>query len=139
MKRDQKILADTSATQRHADALCDGRLIYQDCTCGNRWLPPKDECPVCLGTDWNWKDACGRGRLISWVVYRVAYDERFQDKLPYNVAIVELEEGPRLISNIVDFPDGKGLLLDMPLELTVQIEDKIAFARFKAAAISGPD
>jgi uncharacterized OB-fold protein len=107
-----------------------GRLTYQHCVCGHRWLPPRTECPYCLGTDWSWRDASGRGKLVSWVVYFVAYDEAFKEKLPYNVAIVELEEGVRLVSNIIGCPDGQGLELDMPLELAVEHEGDVVLARF---------
>ncbi len=107
-----------------------GRLTYQHCICGHRWLPPRTECPSCLGTDWSWRDASGRGKLVSWVVYFVAYDEAFKEKLPYNVAIVELEEGVRLVSNITGCPDGQGLELDMPLELAVEHEGDVVLARF---------
>ena len=107
-----------------------GRLTYQHCVCGHRWLPPRTECPSCLGTDWSWRDASGRGKLVSWVVYFVAYDEAFKEKLPYNVAIVELEEGVRLVSNIIGCPDGQGLELDMPLELAVEHEGDVVLARF---------
>src|SRR5690606_11425716 len=44
-------------------ALDEGRLVYQCCEgCGNRWLPPRPECPRCLGDAWTWRDASGRGR-----------------------------------------------------------------------------
>jgi uncharacterized OB-fold protein len=97
-------------------ALSAGRLTFQQCACGNRWLPPRQHCPQCLGADWRWIEASGRGTLLSWIVYRVAYDESVANRLPYNVAIVALEEGPRLITNIVDRPDGAGLVPDAPVE-----------------------
>jgi uncharacterized OB-fold protein len=40
--------------------------------------------------------------LYSWVIYHVAFHPEFRDRLPYNVALVELDEGPRMITNIVD-------------------------------------
>jgi uncharacterized protein len=117
-------------TNAYWQSLEAGRLTYQHCACGHRWLPPRTECPSCLGTDWSWRDASGRGKLVSWVVYFVAYDEAFKAKLPYNVAIVELEEGVRLISNITGCPDGQGLELNMPLELAVEHEGDVVLARF---------
>jgi len=102
------------------EALAEGRLVYQRCrACGNRWLPARAECPRCLAADHEWVAASGRGRLLSWVVYRVAYHESLRDRLPYNVAIIELEEGPRLISSIPGRPDGSGLYMDAPVVLEV--------------------
>ena len=115
-----------SASQTYWQALEAGRLTYQQCHCGHRWLPPRAECPSCLGTDWVWREARGAGRLISWVVYFVAYDDAFKDKLPYNVAIVELDEGPRMITNILDCPDGRGLSMDMRVKLSItHAEDQV--------------
>jgi uncharacterized OB-fold protein len=99
-------------------ALDEGRLVFQCCRgCGHRWLPPRAECPGCLGDAWDWRDASGRGRLVSWVVYRVAYHDSLRDRLPYNVAVVELDEGPRLITSIPDRPDGAGLTMDARVTL----------------------
>jgi len=116
--------AGDPAEHYHA-CLASGRLVFQACECGNRWLPPRSHCPRCLGARWSWQDACGRGRILSWVVYRVAYDDSVASRLPYNVAIVELEEGPRVVTNILDRPDGAGLAVG-------------AAVRYEAVRDSGP-
>ena len=85
-----------------AAALREGRLLLQRCACGELRLPPRAACAVCLSTDWTWHAAAGGGRLYSWVVYHVAFHPDFRERLPYNVAVVELDEGPRLITSIVD-------------------------------------
>jgi uncharacterized OB-fold protein len=77
-----------------------GVLKYQSCSCGHRWLPARKLCPACLGADWQWQAATGGGVIKSWVVYHTAYHPDFKDRLPYNVAIVKLDEGPQLITNI---------------------------------------
>jgi uncharacterized OB-fold protein len=109
------------------DAIAANRLIFQRCRhCRNAWLPPRSECPNCLEADWAWNDARGTGRIVSWVVYHTAHDESFKDRVPYNVAIVELDEGPRMVTNIVGVPhdqieaDGKVRFIAEPRgELTV--------------------
>jgi hypothetical protein len=68
---------------------------------------------------------------VSWVVYHHAYHDYFASRLPYNVAVVELEEGPRLISNVVG-ATGR-LRIDMPLKLVIEREAGIALARFAPA------
>lgn len=78
-----------------------GELLYQSCDHGHAWLPPRTACPYCLSRSIAWLRAKGTGSLVSWVVYHVAHHESFKDRVPYNVAIVELDEGPRLITNIL--------------------------------------
>ena len=111
-------------------ALEEGRLVFQRCqSCGHAWLPPRSECPRCLGSEHSWDPASGRAKLVSWVVYHHAYHDYFAAKLPYNVAVVELAEGPRLTSNI-DAGDA-ALRVDMPLQLVVQRESGFALPRFR--------
>jgi hypothetical protein len=114
------------------DALKEGHLQFQRCKkCNHAWLPPRGECPNCLGDAWAWERASGKGTLVSWVVYHIAYHEAFAGKLPYNVAVVELSEGPRLITNIVNPTEKGGLRADRPVELAIEREHGIALARFR--------
>src|SRR4051812_14121480 len=95
-------LLDVDAIQEaHSAALAEGRLMLQVCECGQRWLPARANCPSCLGAQWSWQAAQGGGRLKSWVIYHIAFHPDFQARLPYNVALVELDEGPQLITNII--------------------------------------
>jgi hypothetical protein len=87
--------------EAYSAALAEGRLVIQVCACGHRWMPPRTACSACLSLQWRWETAQGGGRLKSWVVYHTAFHDSFRERLPYNVALVELDEGPRLITNIV--------------------------------------
>lgn len=110
-------------------ALREGRLEFQRCNaCGNAWLPARGECPKCLSPQWSWQQASGTAKLVSWVVYHHAYHPWFAKKIPYNVSVVELAEGPRLISNVVH---GERLKIEMPLQLVIEREGDVALARFK--------
>ncbi|MDX3907035.1 MAG: OB-fold domain-containing protein [Pigmentiphaga sp.] len=113
------------------DEIKQGRLVYQYCSCGHAWLPPRALCPKCLGTDWTWKQASGNGELVSWVVYHVAYHPEFKNRLPYNVAIVALEEGPRLITNIVGGQDR--LAVGAPVRLAIDTTREVPLAQFELA------
>jgi uncharacterized OB-fold protein len=131
-------MADFPAPERtelnapYWDSLAQGHLTFQRCRhCRHAWLPARAECPECLRADWAWEEASGRAKLVSWVVYHVAFHEWFRPKLPYNVATVELEEGPRLLGNIVG--DTTNLRIDMPLSLAIETEEGIALARFRPA------
>jgi uncharacterized OB-fold protein len=113
-------------------ALDEGRHIFQRCTtCGHAWLPPRHECPRCLNDTSTWETAGGKARLISWVVYHTAFHPAFKDRLPYTVAVVELAEGPRLISNIVDAGDPETLRIDQPLQLVIEREGDVALPRYR--------
>lgn len=114
------------------DALKDNRLVLPACACGHRWLPASPECPNCLQADrWRWTDASGRGTVVSWVVYRTAYHTAFKDRLPYNVALVELAEGPRLITNLL-MPLAD-IRIGLPVVLKAEEEQGLAVARFAPA------
>jgi uncharacterized OB-fold protein len=114
------------------DALAAGRHTFQRCTaCGHAWLPPRHECPVCLRAEWTWEAASGEARLISWVVFHTAFHPAFKSRLPYTVAVVELAEGPRLISNIVDCGDPEALRIEQPLALVIEDESGVAIPRYR--------
>ena len=119
----------TPLSQPYWDALKEGRLTFQRCrNCSHSWLPPRAECPECLAGEWDWTAAAGKGRVVSWVIYHHAYHEEFKERLPYNVALVELDEGPRLITNIVN-PDA-GIAVEKPVKLQIEDEHGVALARF---------
>jgi uncharacterized OB-fold protein len=116
------------------DALREGHLVFQRCGCGHAFLPARRHCPACLQAEPKWERASGKGRLVSWVVYHTAYHPAFESRLPYNVALVELAEGPRLLTNIVDRNDA--LVADAPVELEIEREGDAALARFRLAPAS---
>jgi uncharacterized OB-fold protein len=113
-------------------ALEEGRHTFQRCSfCANAWLPPRRECPRCLRDTWTWETASGAARLISWVVYHTAFHPAFENRLPYTVAVVELAEGPRLISNIAGGEDPETLRIDQPLRLAIEREGGVAVPRYR--------
>jgi len=60
--------------------------------------------PPSLSANFGWQETSGRGRIYSFVVYHRVYHPAFEQDVPYTVAIVELDEGPRLLANIVGTP-----------------------------------
>jgi uncharacterized OB-fold protein len=121
----------TPLSKPYWDGLQDGRLSFQRCSaCGHAWLPPRAECPECWKPEWEWVAASGHGRLVGWVIYHHAYHPAFKDRLPYNVALVELDEGPRLITNLVNIGD-RQLAVELPVKLRVENEHGAAVARFE--------
>jgi len=121
----------TETSRPFWDGLKAGTLLFQQCGQGHRWLPARDHCPHCLSGDVRFVPAAGGARLVSWVLYRSAHHPAFESRVPYNVAIVELDEGPRMISNILC--DESALRADMPLRLRIEAQDDYAVARFEPA------
>lgn len=103
--------ADQTPAEAYVAALADERLTFQRCTtCGHAWLPARADCPNCWSPDHTREQASGQATVVSWVIFHVAFDPRFKDRMPYNVALVDLDEGPRLITNIIDLPDGEDIV-----------------------------
>ena len=69
--------------------------------CGHIRYPISRVCPKCLSYEFEWADLSGRGEVFSYVVFYQLYDKAFEKDIPYNVALVQLDEGPRMYSNIV--------------------------------------
>jgi uncharacterized OB-fold protein len=81
--------------------LRDGKLLVQRCVdCGTHQLYPRDRCLTCRGSV-EWVEASGRGSVYSYTVIRQNYARPFRDWIPYVVALIDLEEGPRVMSNVV--------------------------------------
>lgn len=81
----------------------EGRLLAQRCKgCGRLRFPPKVVCPHCLAREAAWEQLSGRGSVFSYTVFRRLYHPGFAGEMPYAVALVELDEGPRILSNIVN-------------------------------------
>ena len=83
------------------DALREGRLRLQRCPRDGFFFYPRSRCPDCLGDNWSWEDVSGRGTVYSFTVDRVGLDPAQRSRIPLVIAIIELEEGPRLTSNVV--------------------------------------
>ncbi|MGV1049645.1 MAG: Zn-ribbon domain-containing OB-fold protein [Solirubrobacterales bacterium] len=125
--------APAAPERRFERGLEEGELLFQRCEGGHAWLPPRAHCPACLGDRFEWEVAGGAATLVSWVVYRRGFDPAWEDRLPYDVAVVELAEGPRLISNVVGIEGFEALRAGMELRLRVEREGGVALARFVPA------
>ena len=113
-------------------ALAAGELMYQRCqACQFAVLPARSECPRCLQPRLEWQRASGAAKLVSWIVYHHAFHPAFASRLPYTVAVVELSEGARLVTNIVDVADPEQLRIEMPLILTIEQDSGVAIPRFR--------
>ena len=99
--------------------------------CERPFYPPQHRCPSCLGDRIEWRQVSGRARVFSWIVMHQVYDPAFKDRAPYIVASVELEEGPRLITNLVNCPRD-GVRIDLPVRAVYEdIDDDLALVYFE--------
>jgi uncharacterized OB-fold protein len=107
-------------------AAADGRLLIQRCTaCGTRQFYPRQVCAACGSTP-EWEQASGRGVVHTFTIVRQNGAKPFSAELPYVVAIVELEEGPRMMGNVTGCAP-ENVTVGMPVHAyAVTIEDGLA-------------
>lgn len=104
--------------------------------CGKIFFPPGACCPHCLSQNLGWKALSGRGTVESWTVFHQLYYKGFADELPYNVAVVRLDEGISLMSNIVGVARD-GLSSGMKVQVCFeQATDDITLPKFRPAGHS---
>jgi hypothetical protein len=122
----------STESQPYWDGLREHKLLMPRCdSCDCYWFPPSLHCPRCGSAKWTWTPTSGRGRIFSYVVYHRVYHPGFADEVPYAVAVIELDEGPRMISNVVGIPPDK-LVCDMKVEVVYHpITPGITLPRFK--------
>lgn len=82
--------------------------------CDRFFFYPREECPRCFSRDPQWANVSGRGRLHSYTIVHQPANPAFQEDAPHVYAVIQLDEGPRMISNMVEceFDD---LQVDMPV------------------------
>ena len=87
-------------------------------------------CPHCAGKDFSWTELSGHGNVYSFIVYHRLYHPAFKDKLPYVVAVIALEEGPRIISNVVGIPVDE-VRCELPVTVTYEeVRDGYVIPKF---------
>ncbi len=122
-------------SQPFFDGASRGVLMIRHCnTCQANLHPATEFCPECLGDDLSWAEASGKGTLHTFGLMHQNYHPAFTAELPYNVSVVELEEGPRLNTNVVGIDDDK-LEVGMALEVVFeQFEGGVKLPKFQPAS-----
>lgn len=104
-------------TQPFWDGCREHKLMFQKCgECGHVRWPPSVLCPRCHASITEWITARGRGKIYTYAVYHVPFHEAFKDSLPYVTAVIELDEGPRVLSRITGC-DIEDIRCDMPVKV----------------------
>jgi hypothetical protein len=126
----------TPEAKPYWDGAREGKLMIPRCrACGKPFMYPRVRCPFCASSDITWFQASGRGRLYSFEIAHQILNKAFRVKTPVVLAMVELEEGPRLLTNLVNVePDPTKLRCDMPVEVVFEtLTDQVSLPMFQPA------
>ena len=130
---ERSIPKPTPETAHYWEGARAGELRLQRCkACDHAYFPPRPFCPECSSRDVTVFAASGKATLYSYVISHLK-SPGFEP--PYAIAVVELEEGPRMMSNILDCAQTpEALVLDMDLEVTWEkLTDEITLPQFRPA------
>ncbi len=113
----------TPTEQPFYDACAAGKLALQRCQhCGHVLFYPRTHCDACQSDQLAWEDASGAGTIASYTVVRRAVSADFE--APYVIALIDLAEGPRMMSQIIDAdPDALAVGLSVKVDFTAWSED----------------
>ncbi|HEU5228175.1 MAG TPA: Zn-ribbon domain-containing OB-fold protein [Ktedonobacteraceae bacterium] len=116
------------------DGCRQGKLLLQYCgQCQRYQFYPRLYCMQCGAETPGWVESSGRGIIYSYTIIRQSKAPEFMHDTPYNIAIVQLEEGPRLMSNIVDV-EPTNLRVDLPVQVVFDaVTENISIPRFRPA------
>ena len=102
MDLEYPVPAVNADTKPYWDAAREGRLVLKFCsTCRKAHFPPRYLCPTCWSACTDWIESKGRGALYSFTVMHRAPTPAFNAGVPYVVALVDLDEGPRMLANVI--------------------------------------
>jgi hypothetical protein len=107
-------------------------LVVQRCGgCGTMRFPARAICSRCLARDAVWVPVSGRGTVFSFAIMHQAVHPGFAAEVPYAVVVIELDEGPRLLSNLIDCPTGD-VRIGMPVEVTFDdVSPEVTLPKFR--------
>jgi len=113
-------------------AVKEHQLRMQRCPRDGFFFYPRSRCPECLGDDWSWEDIGGRGKVHSFTVDRVGHLPALRALAPYAIAIVELDDGPRVTARLVDV-DADKVEVGMPVEACFEDLPELTLLHFRPA------
>ena len=113
-------------------------LVVQRCRgCGAYRFPARDLCSRCLSREAEWAPVSGRGAVFSYAIMHQVYHPGFADVVPYAIVVVELEEGVRMLSNLVDCPVER-IEIGMPVEAVFEaVTPEVTLPKFRARRAAG--
>ena len=112
----------------------EGELWLRHCkSCDKTYFYPRDLCPMCFSRDTDWIQTDGKGTLHTFAIVHRGPTPAFRDKAPYVTAVVELQGGARMPTNLVEIePDPEVIKCGMALEVTFEkLDDNISLPMFR--------
>lgn len=122
----------TDLTLPYWEAARHGQLLVQQCRhCDTHQFYPRNFCMHCTGESLDWVEASGKGHVYTYTINRRAANAYMAEHTPYAVAIIELEEGVRLMANIID-SKLEDLAIGKPVKVVFEkINDEVTLPQFK--------
>ena len=112
------------------EAAAEGRLVLPRCPRDGFFYYPRSHCPSCLGDDWSWEEASGRGTVHAFTIDRVGHDPGQRERLPLVIAVIELEEGPRMTANVLEC-DPEDVEVGLAVEATFERIEGATLIQFR--------
>jgi uncharacterized OB-fold protein len=120
------------------DAAREGRLVIQRCAvCGEHQFYPRKVCVHCGSPHVDWVEASGRGTVHTFTVIHQQGMPGWRDEVPYVAAIIDLDEGVRMTSNVID-TDPAAVSVGLPVEVAFVDEGMYVLPRFRPASRASP-
>lgn len=124
----------TVETEKYWQGCHNHELLIQQCTnCGHHQFYPRIMCTQCMSDRVEWVQASGKGKVKSYTIMHRAISSAYKAEAPYVIAIIELDEGPTMMSNVVSC-DPQSVFIGM--EVDVVFEDwseEISVPKFSPA------
>jgi len=106
------------------------KFLIQRCPTDGECYWPASVCHSCGSDDLEWVEAVGRGIVYTFTVYHRPFLREWQKDLPYNVAVIELEEGPITFGNVVSIRN-EDIQIGMPVEVVFEQEGDATLPRWR--------
>jgi uncharacterized OB-fold protein len=119
-------------TEEFYDFCRQRELRFQRCNRCDAWRHvPRDMCAECGSFEWRWERSSGRGRIFTWTLVARAMHPAFASDVPYAAVVIEMDEGVRIASNVIDCPVDE-LEIDTPVEVVFEdVTDDVTLAKFR--------
>ena len=113
------------------------QLRFQRCSDCRAWRHvPRELCPECGSSNWEWTTSSGRGTVFTWTTIARALLPAFQGDTPYAPVVVEMDEGVRLLSSVIDCPPDQ-LHIGMPVEVIFdEVTPEVTLPKFRKAGVA---
>ena len=113
----------------------EGTLLLKYCpNCERYFGPERDICDICFNYQLEWRPSAGKGEVYTFIIMHQITNPAFANEVPYNVLTVELDEGPRIKSNMVGIPDSEIKVGQRVEAVFEDVNDEVAIPHFKPSA-----